>query len=80
MAIRKFIEEYAADNETRPYQKAKRLLGVVESGITDLGQNHRKYVLNQINTTASLRELAGGWSEKDARELLENHPRIPRLP
>ncbi len=53
MAIRKFIEEYFDDKEKKPYIKARRLLGVIESGISDLGQNHRKYLLKRINPHAS---------------------------
>ncbi len=53
MAIRKFIEEYSDDNEKKPYLKARRLLGVIESGISDLGQNHRKYLLKRINPDIS---------------------------
>jgi metal-responsive CopG/Arc/MetJ family transcriptional regulator len=48
MAIRKFIAEYSDDNEAKPYIKARRLLGVIESGISDLGQNHRKYMIERI--------------------------------
>ncbi len=31
------------DNEIKPYHKVRHLIGTVESGISDLGQNHRKY-------------------------------------
>jgi hypothetical protein len=48
MAIRKFLQEYSDDNETKPHIKAKRLLGVIESGIPDLGQNHRKYMIERV--------------------------------
>ena len=48
MAIRKFLEEYAGGEKTDLYRKTKHLIGVVESGITDLGQNHRKYLINKI--------------------------------
>ena len=48
MAIRKFLEEYTGGEKTDIYHKTKRLLGVVESGITDLGQNHRKYLIQKI--------------------------------
>lgn len=41
MAIRKFLEEYSGDGEADLCSKAKRFIGVVESGISDLGQNHR---------------------------------------
>jgi metal-responsive CopG/Arc/MetJ family transcriptional regulator len=43
MAIRKFLEEYRNEEDTDLYTKAKRLIGVVESGIPDLGQNHRDH-------------------------------------
>ena len=48
MAIRKFLEEYSSAEETDLYRKTKRLIGVVESGITDLGQNHRQYLIHKI--------------------------------
>jgi metal-responsive CopG/Arc/MetJ family transcriptional regulator len=48
MAIRKFIEEYSGEEESALYSKAKRLIGVVESGFSDLGQNHREYVIKKI--------------------------------
>jgi len=46
MAIRKFLEEYSGDEETDLYSKAKRLVGVVESGISNLGQNHRDHLIS----------------------------------
>jgi predicted DNA-binding protein len=48
MAIRKFLEEYSVDEMTDLYSKAKRLVGVVESGISDLGQNHRDHLIKKI--------------------------------
>ena len=48
MAIRKFLEEYSGDEETNLYRKAKHLVGVVESGIPDLGQNHRDHLIKKI--------------------------------
>ena len=48
MAIRKFLEEHSSESEANPYARAKRLIGVVESGIPDLGQNHRKYLISRI--------------------------------
>ena len=51
MAIRKFLEEYSNEEEADLYSKAKRLIGVVESGISDLGQNHRKYLIKKIKGT-----------------------------
>ena len=52
MAIRKFLEEYSSDEETDLYSKAKRLVGVVESGIPDLGQNHRDHLVRKIKGAA----------------------------
>ena len=48
MAIRKFIEEYDDDKEIRPYEKVKHLIGKAESGISDLGTNHRKHLIDRI--------------------------------
>ena len=51
MAIRKFLEEYSSEEDVNLYSKAKRLIGVVESGIPDLGQNHREYLVKKIKGT-----------------------------
>lgn len=48
LALRKFIDENLGQDQRTPYQKAKHLLGRAESGIKDLGQNHRKYLIKQI--------------------------------
>jgi metal-responsive CopG/Arc/MetJ family transcriptional regulator len=48
MAIRKFLEEYSSEEEVDLYSKAKGLIGVVDSGIPDLGQNHREYLIKKI--------------------------------
>lgn len=50
MAIMKYIEEYfeGQGQVDRPYEKAKDLIGVAESGITDLGTNHRRHLLSRI--------------------------------
>ena len=48
MAIRKFLEDYSSDEETDLYSKAKRLVGVVESGISNLGLNHRDHLVKKI--------------------------------
>jgi hypothetical protein len=47
MAIKTFIEKYD-ESETQPYTKVKSLLGIAESGIPDLGQNHRRYLIEKI--------------------------------
>ncbi len=43
MAIRKFRDEYSNEEEKDLYSKVKRFVGSVESGISDLGQNHRDH-------------------------------------
>ena len=48
LALRKFIEENLEGDQKTPYQKVKHLLGSTESGIMDLGQNHRKHLMNRI--------------------------------
>ena len=48
MAIQKFLKEYSNEEEADLYSRAKRLIGVVESGISDLGQNHREYFIKKI--------------------------------
>ena len=47
MAINKFLEEFD-DSITKPYDKVKHLLGVAESGISDLGQRHRNHIEKKI--------------------------------
>ena len=48
IAIKKFIEEYNHDEDINHFSKARRLIGVAESGVPDLGQNHRRYLLGRI--------------------------------
>ena len=52
MAIRKFLEEYSRDENMDLYNKAKHLVGVAESGIADLGQNHRDHLIKKIKGSA----------------------------
>ncbi len=47
MALKKFIEEYSG-SEVKPFDKVKNLLGVVESGVPDLGQHHRNHLIKKI--------------------------------
>jgi len=52
LAIKHFIEGYGLGDAKAPYDKARRLIGVAESGITDLGQNHRNYLIQKIKSTS----------------------------
>lgn len=46
MAIKKFLEDFDTQaKEDSPSSKAQDLIGVVNSGIRDLGTNHRQHLL-----------------------------------
>lgn len=47
LALQKFADEFE-ENGIRPYEKVKNLLGTVETGISDLGSDHRKHLLELI--------------------------------
>jgi metal-responsive CopG/Arc/MetJ family transcriptional regulator len=48
LALKQFLQEsYEKDNRT-PFQKVSHFLGIVESGIKDLGQHHREYLIQKI--------------------------------
>ena len=53
MALNKFIEDYSDDSVAKPFYKVKHLLGVVESGVPDLGQRHRNHLINKIKGTGN---------------------------
>lgn len=48
MAIRKFVDENKPENGTPVYKKVKHLIGVVESGVPDLGLTHRNHLINKV--------------------------------
>ena len=48
MAIRKFVDEYQPGDDTPIYDRVKHLLGVVESGMSDLGLNHRNHMIKKM--------------------------------
>ena len=50
IAIQHFVEEQSSQNLTL-FEKAQHLIGVAESGISDLGQNHRKYLVRKIRAS-----------------------------
>ena len=52
LAIKNFIESYE-QKETKPYSKVHSLLGIANSGLPDLGQNHRKYLIDKIKQDKS---------------------------
>ena len=48
MALRQFIEENLKRKSITPFEKVSNLLGTAESGIKDLGQRHRDYLIEKI--------------------------------
>jgi len=48
LALKQFVEENLDNNQGAPFQKVRHLLGSVESGIRDLGQRHRDYLIEKI--------------------------------
>jgi predicted DNA-binding protein len=52
MALERFLEEFEVKEEEKPYEKVKNLIGSISSGISDLGEAHRKYLLKQFKRHA----------------------------
>ncbi len=48
MAIRKFVEEYTHGKDEKIYDKVRHLIGAAESGLADLGLNHRRHLIDKI--------------------------------
>ncbi|MBW1669189.1 MAG: CopG family transcriptional regulator [Deltaproteobacteria bacterium] len=48
LALKQFIEENVGNDRKVPYARVKHLVGSVQSGIKDLGQHHRKYLIQSI--------------------------------
>lgn len=45
LALEQFLD---AEPEIRPVDRVRDLLGKVESGVTDLGQNHRAHLIRRL--------------------------------
>jgi metal-responsive CopG/Arc/MetJ family transcriptional regulator len=52
MALKHFLEDFQGARETKPYEQVKSLIGNISSGIPDLGEAHRKYLLKQFKKRA----------------------------
>ena len=52
MALQKFSNELQHEKESLPYDNVKHLLGSVSSGISDLGKNHRRRLLERFKKHA----------------------------
>ena len=48
LALKQFIEQNLTEEQSTPYEKVQQILGSVESGIKDLGQRHRDYLIQRI--------------------------------
>ncbi len=47
--VRLALEQFlSAQVETRPIEQVRDLLGRVESGLPDLGQRHREYLIKRV--------------------------------
>jgi metal-responsive CopG/Arc/MetJ family transcriptional regulator len=44
LALQRFILEECVAEEPAPYERVKNLIGVVETGCSDLGENHREHL------------------------------------
>ena len=52
MALGKFITEFKKGEEMKPYDRVATLLGTFSSGVPDLGESHRKYLLSKMKRHA----------------------------
>ncbi len=47
--VRLALEQFlSAQVETRPIEQVRDLLGSIESGLPDLGQRHREYLMKRV--------------------------------
>ncbi len=48
LAVKQFLEGTHETDLLPPYSKVSHLLGIVESDVNDLGQSHRKYLIQKV--------------------------------
>jgi predicted DNA-binding protein len=48
LALEQFLDDAETKVEHRPFDLVRDLLGSVESGVPDLGQRHRDYLLKRL--------------------------------
>ena len=63
LAIKHFIEGYEFENTKSPFERARHLIGVAESGVHDLGQNHRKVLDSEDKEIVCMKAIldTGPW-------------------
>jgi hypothetical protein len=47
-ALQEFSRELGSGEETKPYDRVANVIETVSSGIPDLGEAHRKYLLKKL--------------------------------
>ena len=52
MALERFTHEFQGEKAASPYENVKHLIGSFASGISDLGKNHRKYLIERLRRHA----------------------------
>ena len=52
IALERFLREEGESQSDRPYERVKDLLGSVESGVPDLGGNHREHLKSRFRRDA----------------------------
>lgn len=52
MALEKFIGEFKGNEETKPYDRVANIIGALSSGVSDIGEAHRKYLLEKMKRHA----------------------------
>ena len=48
LAVKQFTEENLKIDDRPPYERIRSLIGIAESGIKDLGQRHRHYIVKKL--------------------------------
>jgi hypothetical protein len=48
LAMKQFLEGNGNMHPQPPFARVRHLLGIVESDVKDLGQSHRKYLIQKV--------------------------------
>ena len=48
LALKQFLDENSSEDNRKPFDKIKHLLGTAESKIEDLGQRHREHLIQKM--------------------------------
>lgn len=52
MALERFVKQAGKEEESSPYDRVKNLIGSVSSGVSDLGESHREYLVRKFRQNA----------------------------